>query len=230
MHIQVKDIAIKMRKPSCIYLMLIILGMLICFLPLGTFAQGIKGQILDNKGLPCIQSFMLVYQEGILRAGTQTDYDGNYVVKPLAPGEYSLYVIRSGYDTLQVPVTVYQDSFLVLNYQLDSSRKNQPPTPFYCNIGGISKYILYGKVMNEYGKILPGATLSIYRNNRLYYSTTTDKYGHYEVSFSSHKTIPDPGILKVFYPGYDTITIRPDIVENKAKLNIRMKPITHATH
>ena len=49
------------------------------------FAQEISGRVLDDKKEPMPSAVIQVYQGGILRSGTVTDYDGNYTVKPLDP-------------------------------------------------------------------------------------------------------------------------------------------------
>ena len=66
------------------------------------FAQEIAGRVLDEKKEPMISAAVQVYQGGILKGGTVTDYDGNYVVKPLDPGDYNVLVLYAGYDSVFV--------------------------------------------------------------------------------------------------------------------------------
>ena len=64
------------------------------------FAQEIAGHVLDDKKEPLPSAVVQVYQGGTLRGGAATDYDGNYVIKPLEPGSYSILVIYNGYDSI----------------------------------------------------------------------------------------------------------------------------------
>ncbi|MES2704290.1 MAG: carboxypeptidase regulatory-like domain-containing protein [Bacteroidota bacterium] len=73
-----------------------------------SFAQEIAGKVVDDKKEPLLSAAVQVYSGGILKGGTITDYDGNYVVKPLEPGTYDVVVIYAGYDsftTKGIPVT-----------------------------------------------------------------------------------------------------------------------------
>ncbi|MES2702448.1 MAG: carboxypeptidase-like regulatory domain-containing protein [Bacteroidota bacterium] len=73
------------------------IALLLCGLQAG--AQEVAGKVLDDKKEPFISVPVMVYQGGVLKGGTITDYDGNYSVKPLEPGTYDVYVAHSGLDT-----------------------------------------------------------------------------------------------------------------------------------
>lgn len=64
-----------------------------------SFAQEIAGTVLDDKKQPLISAAVQVFQGGILKGGVVTDYDGNYVVKPLDPGYYDVMILYAGFDT-----------------------------------------------------------------------------------------------------------------------------------
>ena len=66
------------------------------------FGQEIAGRVLDDKKEPLPSAIVQVYSGGILKGGAATDLDGNYVVKPLDPGYYSVLVLYSGYDSILV--------------------------------------------------------------------------------------------------------------------------------
>jgi hypothetical protein len=65
-------------------------------------AQEISGRVLDDKKEPLPSAAVQVYQGGILKGGTVTDYDGNYTVKPLDPGYYNVQVLYTGFDSMVV--------------------------------------------------------------------------------------------------------------------------------
>jgi hypothetical protein len=67
-----------------------------------SFAQEIAGTVLDNKKQPMINAAIQVFQGGILKGGVVTDYDGNYVVKPLDPGYYDVVMLYPSFDSFVV--------------------------------------------------------------------------------------------------------------------------------
>ncbi len=68
-----------------------------------SFAQGISGRVLDDKKEPMINAVVQVFSSGnILVGGNVTDYDGNYLVKPLDPGYYKVLVVYQGYDSVMI--------------------------------------------------------------------------------------------------------------------------------
>ena len=66
------------------------------------FAQEIAGKVVDEKKEPLINATVMVYSGGIQKGGVVTDYDGNFVVKPLDPGYYDVLVRYNGYDSFMV--------------------------------------------------------------------------------------------------------------------------------
>jgi len=69
-------------------------------------AQEIAGNVRDEKKEPLINATVQVYQGGILKGGVITDFDGNYVVKPLDPGYYDVLVLYAGYDSMMITKVV----------------------------------------------------------------------------------------------------------------------------
>lgn len=65
-------------------------------------AQEIAGTVLDEHKEPMISAGVQVFQGGVLKGGVITDYDGNYVVKPLAPGYYDVQMFYVGFDSFIV--------------------------------------------------------------------------------------------------------------------------------
>ncbi|MCB0697057.1 MAG: von Willebrand factor type A domain-containing protein [Chitinophagaceae bacterium] len=64
-------------------------------------AQGtsgsIVGNVVDDRSEPVISAVVQAFQGGIMKGGTTTDFDGNYVIKPLQPGRYDVTVKYIGY-------------------------------------------------------------------------------------------------------------------------------------
>jgi hypothetical protein len=62
-----------------------------------------------------------VYQNGLLKGGCVSDYDGNFIIRPLEIGSYDVTVIYWGYDTLivnNVRVTKEDSTLIKLEYQM----------------------------------------------------------------------------------------------------------------
>ena len=70
------------------------------------FAQEIAGKVVDEKKEPMINATIQVYSGGIQKGGVVTDYDGNFVVKPLDPGYYDVLVLYAGYDSIMITQVV----------------------------------------------------------------------------------------------------------------------------
>lgn len=69
------------------------------------FAQAngaIEGVATDDAQEPVIGAIIEVYSGGIKRLGTVTDVDGNYIIKPLAAGEYNLVAKAEGYKSVTI--------------------------------------------------------------------------------------------------------------------------------
>lgn len=74
------------RSLRCLFLM-VLMG-------LGHMAMaqtsGIAGQVKNDRGEEVINASVTVYEGGIQRAGTITDFEGNYEIRPLNPGRYEV--------------------------------------------------------------------------------------------------------------------------------------------
>ena len=77
-----------------------IITLLSALISFQSMAQEIAGKVIDEKREPMIRAVVQVYTGGILKGGTVTDYDGNYVIKPLEPGYYDALAIYIGYDSV----------------------------------------------------------------------------------------------------------------------------------
>lgn len=64
-------------------------------------AQGnsgaVVGTVIDDKGEPVINAQVRAVEGGMTKGGAVTDFDGNFVIKPLAPGRYDVIVNYIGY-------------------------------------------------------------------------------------------------------------------------------------
>ncbi|MBS1772981.1 MAG: carboxypeptidase regulatory-like domain-containing protein [Bacteroidetes bacterium] len=92
------------------------------------FAQsgGIAGRITDEKGEPMIGALIKVTAGGLTKGGAQSDEDGNYVIKPLSPGnEYEVEVRYPNYQTNKttgIIVIPDKDTKLDIGMEQDKSK------------------------------------------------------------------------------------------------------------
>ncbi len=87
------------------------------------FAQGeLAGRVLDEKKEPMINATVQVYRGGIQMGGIITDWDGNFLIKPLDAGNYNVLVLYAGYDSVMITdVVVSQGQRTTQNFSM--SRK-----------------------------------------------------------------------------------------------------------
>lgn len=78
--------------------------LLMMIITLRSVAQNgeIAGTVLDEKKQPIIGAVIQVTEGGISKGGAVTDFDGNYVVKPLDAGNYTLVANCIGYAKVTV--------------------------------------------------------------------------------------------------------------------------------
>ncbi len=85
-------------------------------------AQQITGRIYDERKEPAINATIQVYCQGKLKGQFQTDYDGNYLAKPLDTGIYTLLVEYEGYDYYIVTGVIVTPGFTTFqNFALSKS-------------------------------------------------------------------------------------------------------------
>ncbi len=97
--------------------------LLLTLATLQAVAQEISGRVLDERKEPMPSAAVQVYQAGILMGGNISDYDGNYTIKPLQPGNYDVLVLYIGYDSVLVTgVMVVANSMTTQNFQMKLSK------------------------------------------------------------------------------------------------------------
>jgi hypothetical protein len=105
---------------------LYLLGILCLFIVPAAHAQvgagTLKGKLTDAETGEPLPFVNIVLQTGDRQvAGGATDIDGNYTIKPIAPGEYNVAVSYVGYNAKQIQgVIVTSNKISFLDIQLDS--------------------------------------------------------------------------------------------------------------
>jgi len=82
------------------------------FLSLHLFGQAsISGKVIDvDTGEPILFGDIVVYQDGKLITGEQTDFDGNYIISPIDTGVYDVRFLYVGYEEVMIEkVQVFTD-------------------------------------------------------------------------------------------------------------------------
>jgi len=65
-------------------------------------AQEIAGTLIDKQKQTLVNIVVMAIQNGVVKGGNVTNYDGIYSIRPLDPGHYDLMFLSVGYDTLMV--------------------------------------------------------------------------------------------------------------------------------
>ncbi|HEY0109285.1 MAG TPA: carboxypeptidase regulatory-like domain-containing protein, partial [Fibrella sp.] len=79
----------------------------------------IAGAVLDEKNEPVINAQVFVFEGGLQKGATVTDFDGLYSIKPLAPGSYDIRVSYSGYKTSLITGVTVSQGGTTLNFKLE---------------------------------------------------------------------------------------------------------------
>ncbi len=191
-------------------------------LPWCSAAQGIRGQLLDEKKEPLVSAVVHVFLNGTVQGANVTDYDGNFIIKPLSPGRYSLIAHYQGYDTLAAEVLVTPDSLTVFNGTFKKKWRMITYVP-NCNIGRLRNYFVYGKVKNRLGRNLSGANVVLYKDGKPYDSVRSDKHGNYGLRCTEIRLVHAIYELRAFYPRRDSAVIDINFSESILKQNIVLK-------
>jgi hypothetical protein len=106
----------------------IINALVLCFFALSVplSAQvgqgGIKGKVLDEKGEPVPLVNVIAKQKGNVVSYTQTDFDGQYTIKPLQPGNYDVEASSVGFSTVTINgIVVKGDKLSYQDFKISSS-------------------------------------------------------------------------------------------------------------
>jgi carboxypeptidase family protein len=104
----------------------------------GNEGGGITGRIFDDKKEPLPSAVVEVFQNGVLKGGKVTDFDGNYKIKSLEPGLYDIVVLYAGYDSILLNgFVVSPNSTSSQNFQLQR-RNGLDNKTIKCIMGYIS--------------------------------------------------------------------------------------------
>jgi len=100
-----------------------ILLFLMLFLTVQTFTQStVRGSVTDDETgelLPFAN--VVIYKNGELLTGAQTDFDGNFEMKNIPSGDYRVEVSYAGYETLiQQDINVLKQAGVGLDFGLKS--------------------------------------------------------------------------------------------------------------
>lgn len=106
-----------------------ILRLLIAILMIGGVANAqsdIHGKVLDENKTGLDYASVVAMEGGVVKGGGKTDANGNYRIKPLAPGKYDVKVTYVGYkEALIQGVILGVDKSLLLDFQLEKKSSNQ---------------------------------------------------------------------------------------------------------
>lgn len=103
-------------------LRLLFVAILVCSATV-VFAQGtgIKGNLVDEKGEAIVNANVEVSSGGMVNGRDVTDLDGNYTVKPLNGGRYTVKFTYLGKERIYTDVSVAADQIVTVNGKISTS-------------------------------------------------------------------------------------------------------------
>lgn len=99
-------------------LLLVMMGWIALLSAQGT-SGAITGKVVDEKGEPIINATVQLFIANTVKGGAVTDFDGNYLIKPLNPGRYDVKVKYIGYkESITKNVLVQPSQNTEVNFKL----------------------------------------------------------------------------------------------------------------
>ncbi len=107
-----------------IYLALVLV--ISSYLSASAQSGALKGRVLDGvTGEPLPFANVIVELNGTQAGGSQTDFDGNYTIKPLTPGRYDIKVSYVGFTSAKITgVLVSSDKITFYDVKMDKATEN----------------------------------------------------------------------------------------------------------
>jgi outer membrane receptor protein involved in Fe transport len=106
----------------------VLCGLFVMFYSFSIYAQqgAIKGKVLDTESGEAIPfANVVVEMNGTQIGGGVSDFDGNYTIKPIQAGSYTVKASYVGYTSIQVnDVVVHNDQVRFLDLKLKSTTQN----------------------------------------------------------------------------------------------------------
>lgn len=85
----------------------------------------IHGKVLDEKKSGLDFASVTAFEGGVMKGGAKTDANGNFKIKPLAPGQYDVKVTYVGYKEKMITgVYVGNDKSILLDIQMEKKESN----------------------------------------------------------------------------------------------------------
>lgn len=94
----------------------------------------LKGIVLDKEKEPVINAVIQLYQDNKLVAGTVSDYDGLYNIRPLDAGSYDVVVTMQSYKPIKTQIVISTDQQLNFNMQMNNEYLHQLVQPVLMGI------------------------------------------------------------------------------------------------
>lgn len=98
---------------------------LICqllLLGLAGFAQdagALTVEVIDKaEQEPLVFAVVILMEDGVIRYGSQTDFDGRAEIKEIAPGEYMLETRFLGEESKRIPIRIEADKTIFLKVEM----------------------------------------------------------------------------------------------------------------
>lgn len=169
---------------------------LFCILQLNVFSQTaeIKGTVLlASNREPVVFARVVLMTNGALYAGCTTDFDGNYSIKNVASGDYTLQVSSPEIDLLSTTVTLVNGKILDMNLTVTQSKIELEEVVITGNYKRVDHSVQAISITRQDISRMPSRSSSsiVVRGSRSkgVESTNSEHYGHFEDN--AYKAVTD---------------------------------------
>lgn len=145
----------------------------------------LEGVALDENGAVMPGVIIALYAEGHRQATAMTNSDGEYVIKPLRYGKYTLTAHYPNFEKLEMEdVVVHCYRGLAMNLNM------APLTPHFADGNGASPELLAepvnmvdvtGRVKDAFNRQAEGVQVALYKNSVFWCDATTNAQGNYHI-------------------------------------------------
>ncbi len=190
----------------------------------------ISGQVLEEgTGESVMFVSVALYKDGVLLQGTEADLEGNYSLKNIPIGVYSIEYAFLRYQTKRKKNVIVSQDMLGLNIKLKEEKISSSifmncNTVVLSNLGEIKskkkeQFTVSGKVIDEItGEPVMFARIILYKDEVIYKETETNLEGNYIIN----NIVSGEYNLEPSFVGYQPKTIK-DIVVNQDLLDYDIK-------
>ena len=107
------------------FYILLLLSILLIYNNFTSFAQVLKGTIINENNKPIANAHIQLLREGVLRGETITDTNGFYTIYPINKGAYMALIKVEGKNKFIQKIDIKSDTTQTLDFAVNKPRKKK---------------------------------------------------------------------------------------------------------